>query len=58
MTIPLIVLGVAVVMISAEMLRPGRSWPKVAGWWVRAISLNAAQVGAVYLAGVTWDGWM
>lgn len=58
MLVPLIVLAVAAVMISVEVTRPGRSWPKVAGWWTRAILLNLCQVGTVYLAGVLWDGWM
>jgi sterol desaturase/sphingolipid hydroxylase (fatty acid hydroxylase superfamily) len=58
MLIPLIVLGVAIVMILCEMTHPGRRWPQVAGWWLRAILLNLVQVGAVFLAGVAWDGWM
>ncbi|MGH7307527.1 MAG: sterol desaturase family protein [Candidatus Rokuibacteriota bacterium] len=56
--VPLVVVCVAGVMIVCERMRPGRSWPQVAGWWVRALALNAAQVGAVFLAGVAWDGWM
>jgi sterol desaturase/sphingolipid hydroxylase (fatty acid hydroxylase superfamily) len=27
-------------------------------WWTRAIALNIVQVGIVFLAGWTWDGWM
>jgi predicted DCC family thiol-disulfide oxidoreductase YuxK len=34
--IPVIVFGVALVMIACEAARPGRSWPRVAGWWWRA----------------------
>jgi len=56
--IPAIVAAVAVVMILVELLRPGRAWPRVAGWWARAILLNACQAATVYLAGVAWDGWM
>jgi sterol desaturase/sphingolipid hydroxylase (fatty acid hydroxylase superfamily) len=56
--IPLIVLGVGLVMLSCELARPGRPWPKVAYWWFRAGLLNAFQVGMVYLAGIAWDGWM
>jgi sterol desaturase/sphingolipid hydroxylase (fatty acid hydroxylase superfamily) len=58
MTIPLIVFGVALLMMACEAARPGRSWPRVAGWWLRAALLNAAQVGMVFLAGVAWDRWM
>jgi sterol desaturase/sphingolipid hydroxylase (fatty acid hydroxylase superfamily) len=58
MVIPLTVLGVAAVMIVCEVLRPGRSWPQVAGWWLRAALLNGLQIGVVYLAGHAWDGWM
>ncbi len=54
--IPLTVLGVAVVMIFAELtLRGGRRWPKVAGWWTRALLLNAVQVGAAYLTAYLLD---
>ena len=58
MVIFLIVLTVAVVMIAIELFVPGRSWPKVANWWVRAVLLNAVQVGSVFLAGVAWNRWM
>ena len=58
MLIPLIVAAAAAVMIACEAARPGRRWPQVAGWWLRAALLNAAQVGMVFLAGVLWDGWM
>ena len=58
MIIPAIVLGAAVVMITLEVCRPGRKWPRVAGWWARALLLNGVQVATVYVAGVAWDGWM
>ncbi len=58
MAIPLIVLGIAAIMIVCELLYPGRSWPQVGGWWSRALLLNAVQVGSVLLAGLAWDGWM
>jgi len=58
MMIPLIVLGVAIVMMACEAARPGRSWPRVAGWWLRAALLNGAQIAMVFLAGIAWDGWM
>jgi hypothetical protein len=52
MLIPLIVFAAALVMIGCEFARPGRSWPHVAGWWLRAALLNGIQVGMVFLAGV------
>lgn len=58
MSVPLVVIAVAVVMIGYEMVRPGRPWPQVAHWWTRALALNGAQVAAVFIAGVAWDGWM
>src|SRR5262245_59873016 len=54
---PLNVLADAVTQIACELLVPGRSWPKVAGWWVRAALLNLVQVGSVFLAGLAWDRW-
>ena len=46
------------VMISVELMQPGRPWPRVGGWWARAAALNGVQVVFVYIAGVAWDGWM
>jgi sterol desaturase/sphingolipid hydroxylase (fatty acid hydroxylase superfamily) len=56
--IPLIVFAVALVMIACEVVRPGRSWPSVAGWWLRAALLNGVQVGMVFAAGHLWERWM
>ncbi len=56
--IPLIVLATAIAMMVAEAVRAGRKWPNVPGWWLRALLLNGAQVGAVWLAGAGWNGWM
>lgn len=53
--VPLIVFGVALAMAVFEQTRPGRSWPAVAGWWWRAVALNAVQVGSVLLAGRLLD---
>jgi sterol desaturase/sphingolipid hydroxylase (fatty acid hydroxylase superfamily) len=58
MIITLGVLAAAVVMILVELARPGRRWPRVAGWWARAALLNAVQVSMVFLAGSVWNGWM
>jgi sterol desaturase/sphingolipid hydroxylase (fatty acid hydroxylase superfamily) len=56
--VPLLVLGVALVMVCAERLRPGRHFPKVRGWWPRAILLNLVQAGSVFVAGLTYDRWL
>jgi sterol desaturase/sphingolipid hydroxylase (fatty acid hydroxylase superfamily) len=53
-----IVLAAALAMLAIERLTPGRDWPEVRGWWLRALALNAVLVGAVWLAGMTWDGWL
>ena len=52
-----IVLGVAIAMIAIEIWAPGRTWPSVPGWIGRALLLNAAQAGMVFLGGLTWDRW-
>jgi len=55
----LIVVGAAAIaMMIVERLGPGRNWPRVKGWWARAIILNGVQVGSVFLAGIAWDHWM
>jgi sterol desaturase/sphingolipid hydroxylase (fatty acid hydroxylase superfamily) len=53
-----IVLGAGILMMAIERMGAGRNWPKVRGWWLRAVLLNSFQVGAVWLAGVGWNGWM
>lgn len=53
-----VVLALAIAMMIVERLRPGRAWPDVRTWWIRAIALNVVQIGIVFLAGWTWDGWM
>jgi sterol desaturase/sphingolipid hydroxylase (fatty acid hydroxylase superfamily) len=58
MGIALLVLVVGFVMMGVEAWRPGQMWPRVAGWWARAIALNGVQVAAVFLAGKAWNGWM
>ena len=56
--VPTAVLTVALAMMAVETLQAGRRWPNVRGWWLRAILLNSVQVGAVWIAGVGWNGWM
>ena len=56
--IPLVVLGFALAMMATEALRPGRAFPRVRGWWPRALALNGLQALVVVAAGVAWDGWI
>jgi sterol desaturase/sphingolipid hydroxylase (fatty acid hydroxylase superfamily) len=57
MMIPAIVLLVGIVMMLCEATRPGRNWPNVAGWWLRAALLNGIEAASVFVAGVAWDRW-
>lgn len=52
------VFALGVMMLIVERAAPGRRWPRVRGWWARALALNLAQVSSVYLAGVAYDGWL
>ncbi len=45
-------------MLVAERQRPGRVWPRRDRWLLRALALNAVQVGATVLAAVTWDRYL
>jgi sterol desaturase/sphingolipid hydroxylase (fatty acid hydroxylase superfamily) len=58
MSVTLIVISLGILMMLAERLAPGRAWPSVRNWWLRAIALNVVQMGMVFLAGSTWDGWL
>jgi sterol desaturase/sphingolipid hydroxylase (fatty acid hydroxylase superfamily) len=58
MFILLIISTVGIAMILYEYSRPGRNWPAVQGWWLRAILFNSFQVFSVWFAGVAWDGWL
>jgi sterol desaturase/sphingolipid hydroxylase (fatty acid hydroxylase superfamily) len=58
MTIILVVAACAALMFLVELAKPGRQWPQVTGWWVRAGILNLIQIGAVFVAGAGWDRWM
>jgi hypothetical protein len=57
MIVTAVVLAIALAMMAVERMRPGRAWPSVRTWWLRAIGLNLVQVGIVFLAGSTWDSW-
>lgn len=58
MEIALVILTAGLAMLVVERAWPGRQWPQVAGWWTRALALNAVQVASAYLAGVAYDGWL
>jgi sterol desaturase/sphingolipid hydroxylase (fatty acid hydroxylase superfamily) len=55
MLVFLIVLGAGLLMAAVELLRPGRNWPRVRGWWWRAVAVNGIEVGSVFAAGLLWD---
>jgi sterol desaturase/sphingolipid hydroxylase (fatty acid hydroxylase superfamily) len=50
-----IVTGLAALMILVELVGRARPWPRVGGWWTRAIALNTVQFGVAWLAGVSWE---
>ena len=55
MNIPMIVLGAGLLMLLAEVTRPGRQFRQPAHWWPRAIAFNLVQAGVAVLAANTWD---
>ena len=58
MIVPAIVGGSAAFMMAVELLRPGRRWPQVGGWWLRALLLNSVQVAMVFVGGTLWEPWL
>jgi sterol desaturase/sphingolipid hydroxylase (fatty acid hydroxylase superfamily) len=50
-----LVLGVALAMMVVEHVVPGRNWPRVRGWWTRALLLNGVQAACVVVGSVTWN---
>lgn len=46
------------VMMLIELRRPGRNWPVVRTWVVRALAVNAVQAGVVLVSGLTWNRWL
>ncbi len=53
-----VVIGVGFALLALERLRPGWALPRAPSWLPRAIAANAAQLGVVVLAGLTWDRWL
>ncbi len=58
MFVPVIVLIAALLMMWAELRRPGRHWPRVKGWWGRALVFNGLQAGIVYAFGMGFEAWL
>lgn len=58
MIVVAVVLVVGLLMMAIEAAAPGRPWPRVSGWWGRALALNVVQVAVAVLAGRAWDAWM
>ena len=52
------IFGAFAACVLLERLVPGWRLPAVRGWWWRVLSINAAQLGVVLLAGVTWERWL
>lgn len=54
----LVVAAVAAVMFAVERAAPGRLWPRVRGWWWRALLFNALQIGIVRVTGLLVDPYL
>jgi len=52
-----IICGLTLMFFTLERLLPGRTLPEAPGWYVRALFLNACQLGIVLLAGIAWNRW-
>lgn len=56
--IVLVIATLGPLMMFVERSRPGRRFPRVDGWLIRAITINGCQILATFLAGICWNGWM
>ena len=45
------------ILFVAERAWPGRDLPHSSGWYLRAVLLNACQLGIVLIAGLSWNQW-
>lgn len=52
-----LIFSVFVFCFLLERAVPGWRLPNVKGWSFRVLMLNAAQLGVVLLAGLTWERW-
>ena len=50
--------GVGILMMALERLEPGRKFPRVDGWVVRAAAINLFQIFAVLIGGIGWNTLM
>ena len=48
----------ALIFMVLERAFPGRELPASKGWYLRAVFLNAVQLGVVVLGGITWSIWL
>ena len=48
----------AAMFMALERVFPGRELPSSPGWYLRAVFLNAVQLGVVVLGGYTWSEWL
>lgn len=53
-----ICLALGLLMILVERLRPGRPLPRVDGWVLRCIALNAVQLLLALAPALLWNDWM
>jgi sterol desaturase/sphingolipid hydroxylase (fatty acid hydroxylase superfamily) len=53
-----VVILIGFALLALERLRPGWTLPRAPSWLPRAIAANAAQLGVVVIAGLTWDRWL
>ena len=54
----IVVAACAAAMLLVECVVTGRSWPRVRGWWTRALILNGLQLSIAWCATRAWDPWM
>jgi sterol desaturase/sphingolipid hydroxylase (fatty acid hydroxylase superfamily) len=52
------VAGLGLAMLAVEARWPGRRFPEVPGFRLRAAAAIAVQAGCVWLAGSSWDRWL
>ncbi len=58
MQISLYVFCAALIMMTIEAFLPGRLFPRVAYWWLRALLFNAIQAAIIVATGYFFDGWL
>lgn len=53
-----LILGVGLLCLIIERIKPGWTLPSVKTWPLRVILINLVQLGVVLLAGVSWEKWL